>query len=162
MDFKERDQYLKKEFKDMYDAVNEKNDVKFILIQTKSSGLVKCNNLNSVHFKIKEKLEDGTIENKFWQYEWTNNDMKLINDICKQAVAANMIEDVKVFKVLGHEFYYGEIDVKSPKTEVEFRDSYCILKNAYEAHGDDKFQYIMIKYEDIEFVYTYGYSLGQK
>ena len=162
MEFKERDKYLKKEFKEMYEAVNENKDVKFILLQTKSSGLVKCNNLNNVHFKIREKMPDGSVDNKFWQYEWTDNDMKLINTICKQAVAANMREDVKTFKVLSHEFYYGEIEVKVPKTEIEFRDSFCILKNAYEAQGTDKFQFIMIKYEDIEFVFTYGYSQGQE
>lgn len=158
MDVNEKTLFLKDEVKGMYEFVNEKNDVKYILLQTKSAGLIKCNNLNLVDFKLKEKLEDGHVENKVWTYEWTNKDVNLVTDICKQSMVANMREDVKIFKIKSHEFYYGEVVVRIPKTEIEFKDGFCILKNAYDGYGENKFQYLMLKYEDIEFMYTYGYS----
>lgn len=155
---KEKTAFLRAQVIDMVTSINEKKDVKYILIQTKNAGTLKCDNYNGVAFKVRERLADGSVENKKWQYEWTNSDMKMVSDICQQAAIANMNGEVKLFKVLGHEFYFGEVDVLSPKTEIEFKDSFMLLKNAHDMISGDKFQYLLVKYEDIDFMYTYGYN----
>lgn len=147
----DKNQILREQIISMFNSVNEDNDVTYITIVTTSMGPIKCNNYNNVKLNIVEETEKGVTELAY-DYRFTNRTLEEVSNVFKQANIVNIEGLTKVFRILSHRFYGGEINMVRPKTEVTFEDTYFIAKNV--ECMDERFKHAIVRYEDIEYMFT--------
>lgn len=142
---------MREQFMDMYNSVDEDNDVTFITIVTTSMGMIKCNNLNRLKLNLIEQ-ENGKVSELAYDYRLTNSALEEVKKVFQQANIVNIEGITKPFKILSHTIFGGEVDMIRPKTEIIFKDTYFIAK--YVESMDERFKHVIIKYEDFEYMFT--------
>lgn len=141
----------REELEAMYREVDNDENVTYILFVSKSVGAIKCSNLNIVNLKLLENTESGPQEAAY-QYRFTEPTLEKVSSVLQQANIVNTNNPTKKFKLLSHELYYGEIEMLKPKTQIIFKDTFCILTDV-EIMGD-KYKHFIVKYNDFEYLMT--------
>lgn len=134
----------------MYDEVNGKANVTYINFVT-TMGQIRCSNKIEVKFKVLEPTESGPKELTY-SAPWDKTMYETALHIVAEANSVNGGGLKRIFKLASYSFYLGSVEVINKRSEVTFRDSYIVFDDV--KMGDEIVKNLMIKYSDIDFIYT--------